>query len=188
MRSEAQMMPQQRSSFRALQSSLTHMLTAHKQKYRQCREGRLGTFPLLHIPHKLQLVLRAARTHFLLIPSKAQVQVLYTVLNLESSRTAVVLDALFNILDTYNSVFSSRFVFLHLIPIGMLIFPSKEGLGPDQIKALQIRGMPTYIVRCSTLDVIACFPCQLSFTASTILSQVAMTVYGSRFPDTFGGY
>ncbi|KDQ59289.1 hypothetical protein JAAARDRAFT_57211 [Jaapia argillacea MUCL 33604] len=66
---------------------------------------------------------------------------------------AVVLGTLFNVLDTVST--------------GLLIFPSDEGTGPTQFKALQMQGLSMYIL-------------------STVMSQVAMTCGGSRFPGALG--
>ncbi|KAF9467786.1 sulfate transporter family-domain-containing protein [Collybia nuda] len=59
------------------------------------------------------------------------------------------------------------FNILDAVSTGLLLFPSEEGAGPTQFKSLQIQGVSMYIM-------------------SGILSQIAMTLGGSRFPGGLG--
>lgn len=71
---------------------------------------------------------------------------------------AVVLGTLFNVLDTgMGTHFCSSIACCHspilnfyLVSTGLLLFPSEEGTGPTQFKALQIQGLSMYIMRCVT--------------------------------------
>ncbi|KAF9444033.1 hypothetical protein P691DRAFT_807989 [Macrolepiota fuliginosa MF-IS2] len=64
-------------------------------------------------------------------------------------------------------VLGTMFNVLDAVSTGLLLFPAEDGSGPTQFRDLQIQGLSMYIM-------------------STILSQVAMTLGGSRFPGALG--
>jgi hypothetical protein len=77
---------------------------------------------------------------------------------------------------------------LSIVSTGLLLFPSEEGTGPTQFKALQIQGLSMYIMRYASSDrVLSSLFTRFSLLPySTVLSQVAMTLGGSRFPGALG--
>jgi len=68
------------------------------------------------------------------------------------------------------------------VSTGLLVFPKEDGAG-GAFQSMQIQGLSMYIMRCV---VVLFFSSQSNLSNSTILSQLAMTLGGSKFPGALG--